>query len=142
MPRMEHIFEDGVEKKRCSNCKKYLPLDNFGSNSALWDGLSSRCQLCRNLHAKNEYDPTYHKKRYDNNKKCAETMYRYLTDKQKDAFTEIISNGYSLAHNRTINALVDKGLCKCVFGELELTTLGEKVRRSLYGDEEDIILFG
>ena len=37
--RINHIFEDGKEKKRCSACREYKELSEFNSKRDRWDGL-------------------------------------------------------------------------------------------------------
>lgn len=50
MKRIEHVVENGIEKKRCSKCKSWLPLSCFSKNRVKWDGLQERCDNCRKLH--------------------------------------------------------------------------------------------
>lgn len=50
MKRKEHIVENGIELKWCGRCKRWLPLTNFASNRAKWDGLQERCTECRKNH--------------------------------------------------------------------------------------------
>lgn len=38
---------DGVGRKRCSACKRWLPEERFGLNKSLRDGLASSCKTCR-----------------------------------------------------------------------------------------------
>ena len=45
-PRIPHKFIDGVEHKWCSKCKRYLPLDKFGLDSAQRDKLHGYCKKC------------------------------------------------------------------------------------------------
>lgn len=39
MKRIYHKIEEGVEKKRCCKCKRWLPLSCFYKNKVKWDGL-------------------------------------------------------------------------------------------------------
>lgn len=57
--RIEHIFEDGIEKKRCSRCKQYLPLDHYLYKSDRWDKLTNECHRCRLLRNKRRSNPEY-----------------------------------------------------------------------------------
>ena len=50
--RIQHIFEDGIEKKRCSRCKQYLPLDHYLYKSDRWDKLSNECIRCISIRNK------------------------------------------------------------------------------------------
>lgn len=50
MKRIEHIVENGTEKKWCGKCKSWLPLSCFSKNRVKWDGLQERCDNCRRLH--------------------------------------------------------------------------------------------
>jgi len=46
--RIDHIWENGVELKWCSNCKLYRPLINFSSSKGhQWDDLFYICKNCR-----------------------------------------------------------------------------------------------
>jgi len=47
--RIPHKFIDGVEHKRCNNCKEYKILTEFGGNKhkSRWDGLQARCLPCK-----------------------------------------------------------------------------------------------
>ena len=58
-PRIEHIFENGIEKKRCSNCKQYLDLDNFVYKEDRWDNLHNECNICCFIRNKRRYKPEY-----------------------------------------------------------------------------------
>ena len=46
---IEHIFEDGVEKKKCSRCKSAKALDCFPKNKRTWDQLYNLCKPCVKL---------------------------------------------------------------------------------------------
>lgn len=58
-PRIQHIFEDGIEKKRCSKCKQYLELDNFIYKLDRWDKKHNECNKCRLIRNKKRFDPDY-----------------------------------------------------------------------------------
>jgi len=58
--KVEHITIDGIEKKWCSRCEQYLPLNLFhASNGHTWD---NKCYLCANC---------INKKRQNNPRICA-----------------------------------------------------------------------
>ncbi|MDO9585955.1 MAG: hypothetical protein Q7I93_05685 [Syntrophales bacterium] len=46
--RIEHEIRDGVETKRCAECRDYLPLKQFHSTGEgnTWDGLFAYCIEC------------------------------------------------------------------------------------------------
>ena len=46
--RIEHKIKDGVETKRCAECKNYLPLNQFHPTGAgnTWDNLFAYCISC------------------------------------------------------------------------------------------------
>lgn len=50
MKKMQHIIDDGVEKKWCGKCQQWLPLSHFSKNKVKWDGLQERCKECRKNH--------------------------------------------------------------------------------------------
>lgn len=58
-PRIEHIFEDGTEKKRCSKCRQYLPLDNFIYKEDRWDKLHNECIKCATIRNRRRVNPDY-----------------------------------------------------------------------------------
>ena len=45
-PRVLHIIEDGIEKKRCCSCQIYRSLDNYNNSSQTWDKLRPECKVC------------------------------------------------------------------------------------------------
>jgi hypothetical protein len=57
--RIEHIFEDGIEKKRCSRCKQYLPLDHYLYKTDRWDKLSNECIRCISIRNKRRANPEF-----------------------------------------------------------------------------------
>jgi hypothetical protein len=52
MNKINHICKEGIELKRCSRCKKYLPLDNFCKNNRYWDNLNNLCKECESRRRK------------------------------------------------------------------------------------------
>ena len=44
--RIEHITEDGVEKKWCGKCKSFVSIGNFNNCSKTWDKLRPTCKSC------------------------------------------------------------------------------------------------
>ena len=52
MRRIKHIWEEGIELKRCSRCKEYLPLTGFTNNHETWDRLFATCKICTNKRRK------------------------------------------------------------------------------------------
>ena len=63
--RIEHIFENKEEKKRCCSCQTYHPLTIFNPCKATWDKLRPTCKAC--LHLKrmaNRKQMTKYNKKY------------------------------------------------------------------------------
>lgn len=58
-PRIPHIIVDGVEKKRCSKCKQYLPLNQYIYKKDRWDKLHNECDKCKTTRNKRRYKPDY-----------------------------------------------------------------------------------
>ena len=58
-PRIPHIFEDGVEKKRCSKCKNYLPTSEYIRKEDRWDKLHNECKACMKKRNKRRYNPDW-----------------------------------------------------------------------------------
>ena len=52
--KIPHKFIDGVEHKRCNDCKEYKILTEFGGNKhkSRWDGLQARCLPCKRAYCK------------------------------------------------------------------------------------------
>ena len=63
--KIEHIYEDEVEKKRCCTCKIYQPLENYNSCKGSWDKLRPKCKKCLHLvRMKNKERMTNYNKKY------------------------------------------------------------------------------
>lgn len=58
-PRIPHIIIDGIEKKRCSKCKQYLPLNKYIYKKDRWDKLHNECKKCMTVRNKRRYNPEY-----------------------------------------------------------------------------------
>ena len=58
--RINHIFEDGKEKKRCSACREYKELSEFNAKADRWDKLSNECFRCLSMRNKRRHDPDFH----------------------------------------------------------------------------------
>ena len=61
---IKHIFQNGIEMKKCSKCGKILPLSYFRKDKKKSDGLYSSCKECASKKDHNTYikDP---KKKYE-----------------------------------------------------------------------------
>jgi hypothetical protein len=94
VPRIEHIKEDGVEKKRCCNCQNYRNLDNYNSCKKSWDNLRPECKICLSEKRKENKEKMteYNKKYWENtkedqkikNKKWRENNKEYVKEKMKE----------------------------------------------------------
>ena len=50
MPRRaEHRFQGALEEKHCLKCDEWKVLKEFHKDKRVWDGLQSRCKVCRNI---------------------------------------------------------------------------------------------
>lgn len=58
-PRVPHIFENGIEKKRCSKCRRYLPLSDYIYKKDRVDRLNNECNECRLIRNKRRYRPEW-----------------------------------------------------------------------------------
>lgn len=56
--RTPHVWEDGVEGKVCSACKRWGPLVEFHRNTRAWDGRDYMCRVCRRLEQAGRYRKT------------------------------------------------------------------------------------
>ena len=70
-PIIPHKIFDGVEKKRCGTCKKYLSTNNFWKCIKNWDELQARCKLCLKVYT-------------DKNKEKIATKRRAYREKNKE----------------------------------------------------------
>lgn len=58
--RIDHIVENGIEKRWCGQCKLYKQCDTkFGKSSQTWDGLRSTCKDCLK-----DYNSSHKKERH------------------------------------------------------------------------------
>ncbi len=63
--RIEHINDNGIEKKKCGKCQIYKPLDIFGYSKGDWDNLRNTCKEClKQYNAKNKEQRTIYNKEY------------------------------------------------------------------------------
>ena len=54
-PPVPHVFEKGVEKKRCYKCSTYKSLDDFNKASKAFDGFQQKCRACiRDYYVQNQ----------------------------------------------------------------------------------------
>jgi hypothetical protein len=69
--RIEHIEEDGVEKKWCGKCKSFKTLEIFGYSNSTWDNFRPTCKEClheqnmANKEARTEYNREYWQRTMD-----------------------------------------------------------------------------
>ena len=47
--RVQHRFQGDLEEKKCSKCDEWKVLNAFCKDKQKWDGLESRCKVCRNI---------------------------------------------------------------------------------------------
>lgn len=74
-PRIEHVFTDGVETKRCGLCQTYKPIDSYGYSKATWDNLRPTCKDClKQNNMANKEKRTEYNKRYWKETKEAQTI--------------------------------------------------------------------
>ena len=95
MPRIEHIIENDLEKKRCGKCKSYKDISvYFGKSKSTWDGLRPTCKECLKEDNKSkkkersEYNKKYWEKTKDKqkekNKIWRENNKEYVKTKHKE----------------------------------------------------------
>ena len=66
--RIEHVTEDGIEKRHCGKCKLFKPLTSFGYSKATWDKCRPTCKDClhvwnmQNREARTNYNKEYWQK--------------------------------------------------------------------------------
>lgn len=69
--RIEHITDNGIEKKWCWKCKSYKPVSNFGKLKRQWDGLNHYCKDCS-------------RERLNDPEWCARDVYRNMLKRIKE----------------------------------------------------------
>ncbi len=57
--RINHIFENGIEKKKCSRCREYKELGEFNVKNDRWDKLSNECFRCLSTRNKRRHDSDF-----------------------------------------------------------------------------------
>lgn len=92
-PRIEHITENGIEKKRCGKCQSFKSLDTYNASSSSWDKLRSTCKDClRQDRAENKDKMTEYNKQYwektkdkqkEKSKKWRENNKEHVKEKMK-----------------------------------------------------------
>ena len=73
--RINHIFEDGKELKRCSRCQEYKILSEFNKKKDRYDGLSNECIRCLSMRNKRRHDPDF---RFPDDVQTREEVEQYL----------------------------------------------------------------
>lgn len=96
--RIEHIFEDGIEKKKCGKCSEYLDITNFNYSSQSWDHLRNTCKGClthgrmQNKDKMTEYNKKYWIETKDaqteKSKKWRSENKEYIANKQKEYYKQ------------------------------------------------------
>lgn len=106
--KIEHVFIDSVECKRCSTCQEFKPLTKFGKNNnkAYWDGLQNCCRDCRK---KYKTDPKKRKQYWVNNRDILLEKKKEYKDKHRKEISQKemkykkerkrVDVGYRIRHN-------------------------------------------
>lgn len=96
--RIEHITEDGVEKRWCGSCKIYLSIENFGKSSSTWDGLRPTCKEClheqvvTNKEKITEYNKIYWQRTMDKQKEKSKQWREENKEKVKENMKKWLEN--------------------------------------------------
>lgn len=118
--RIPHVFNDGVELKRCGKCETYRNLTEFNYAKKTWDNLRTTCKPClnkareSNKSKKTEYNKEYwsrtkekqserKKEWYQNNKEHVLLYNKEYNDTHKDQIREH-QKGYRIANLDKIKA--------------------------------------
>lgn len=65
-----HSFENEVEGKVCSKCKKWISLQNFWKDNKSWDGLFTICRFCKKKDTRHIQHKYIDEKEYKKCSKC------------------------------------------------------------------------
>lgn len=97
MKRINHKFLNGIESKRCSACKDWLPLGKFGKQKAKCSGLRAQCKKCRNSREKLQREANFEKIQ-----EARQQWYKINSEriKEKSKYRYKIKKEEILAHNR------------------------------------------
>lgn len=102
--RIEHVFEDNVEKKWCGKCKQFNPLENYGNSKQTWDKLRSTCKNClKEENKKNKEKITEYNKNYWKNTKEQQTERHKVWVEQNKEHVKQKSKEYRLKHGKEID---------------------------------------
>ena len=84
--KIEHKIIDGIECKRCSTCKRWLPLNKFVKYKATLDGLNYQCKECTKQYRENNKERIKNRQkqyRKNNKEKIRAQNKRRYKQKQK-----------------------------------------------------------
>lgn len=102
--RINHIFEDGKELKRCSRCQEYKELSEFNKKKDRYDGLSNECFRCLSMRNKRRHDPDFH---FPEEVQTREEIQKYLDltryKKQEDIIKGEKDNGIQIQEEDKID---------------------------------------
>jgi len=115
--KKEHIFNNGVECKTCSDCSETKPLTEFGISKSNWDNLHHICKICNAtrtaaLRAKNPHP-----------RLTAEQLAQSYADR-KAAMSAGVKKAYE--ENKELKAAISANNSKAIEGINILT--GEKIQ--------------
>ncbi len=102
--RIEHIFDDEIEKKHCCKCKEYKDIERYNPCKTSWDKLRPECKDC--LHVKrvgNKANMTeYNKKYWEKTKVEQSAKHKVWVQNNKEHVREK-NKAYRLIHGKEID---------------------------------------
>jgi len=144
-PKILHKIIDGVERKRCSGCKEWLPLKLFRISRTMWDGLSRMCKKCASNYDKAYYiknrekilitDSIRREKNKEKNKKIQAAYYRKNKEKIKNKVRKWEKDNldkvriYKTKHNKKYRSTLKGSLHKRMAGAMRKALKGNKSGR-------------
>lgn len=94
VPRIQHITEDNIEKKRCGKCQIYKPISTYNYSKQSWDKLRHTCKECLENERKEnkdritEYNKKYWKDTQEDQKKKNKEWRKNNKEHIKEKMTE------------------------------------------------------
>ncbi len=117
--QIEHKIIDGVECKRCSTCKGWLPLSEFSKDKTMWDGLHPQCKECNKQYRENNKEKAqqYRKQYYKNNKELIRQCQKQYRKNNKEKIKRCKKQYANQYHKQKHKVIQQKFGNKCYLCE-------------------------
>ena len=93
MPKIKfHKTVDGIERKHCAKCARWLALQDFHKDKSLLDGLHSYCKTCASVYKNKNKEQKRKREYYLKNKEQIAIAAREYRQENKERITELQRN--------------------------------------------------